>query len=143
MLFGRRSVGPHVVIALGHIPATCPSGFCSRRLGKPGGESRHSELPCAAFSCTPECLVALSQPAPTPKPTPIPIRCAEFINNAEATGGRDCRAGAFYHFQARQRFWLAESKNTLARTGRSVGPRPCPEASTYRSKIPLAVRLRS
>lgn len=24
---------------------------------------------------------------------------AEFINTAAATGGRDCRAGAFYHFQ--------------------------------------------
>ena len=29
------------------------------------------------------------------------VRSAEFINTATATGGRDCRAGAFYHFQVR------------------------------------------
>ncbi|CAM9110423.1 unnamed protein product [Ectocarpus sp. 13 AM-2016] len=44
----------------------------------------------------------------------------EFINTAQSTGGRECRAGAFYHFQARLDIQLREHK----RSYRSWNSRP-------------------
>ncbi|CAM9650238.1 unnamed protein product, partial [Scytosiphon promiscuus] len=53
----------------------------------------------------------------------------EFINTAAATGGRDCRAGAFYHFQARSnkhkrnyRTWNSRPPVHPAHFGISAGP---------------------